>query len=106
MLKYRNKPTTVDNIRFASQKEANRYCELKLLLAAGEIRDLEVHPVFPLVVNGQRVCTYIADFRYHKKGTYGKAVVEDVKSKATRTAAYMIKKKLLKAVMAIDVTEV
>ena len=30
-LKYRNEPTSVDGIRFASKKEAWRYGELKLL---------------------------------------------------------------------------
>jgi hypothetical protein len=62
--KYAAIPTIVDGIRFASKKEARRYTELKLLERAGEITCLELQPKFPCVVNGKKVCTYIADFAY------------------------------------------
>lgn len=38
-LKYHNQKTVVDGRMFDSQKEANYYCELKLLKQAGEITD-------------------------------------------------------------------
>lgn len=97
-------PTVVDNIRFASKNEANRYFELKVLLRAGEIADLKVQPRFPLVVNGHKVCVYVADFAYRDRA--GALVVEDVKSKPTMTPAYRLKKKLLQALEGITVQEV
>ena len=39
--KYGNKKTVVDGIAFDSQKEANRYCELKLLWRGHEIDNLK-----------------------------------------------------------------
>lgn len=46
--KYHAQPTMVDGVRFASKAEARRYRELKLLVKAGEIEDLELQPRFPL----------------------------------------------------------
>lgn len=92
--KYNAQRTTVDGITFASKKEAGRIGELKLLERAGHIRNLELQPKFPLVVNGVKVCTYIADAAYFEKNA---RVVEDVKSGPTKTPAYRIKRKLLLA---------
>lgn len=103
--KYGNVRTEVDGISFDSKKEAKRYSELKLLERAGHIRDLELQPMFPMVINGHLVCTYIADFAYLVPN--GSRVVEDVKSPATRSeAAYRIKNKLMRAIHKIDVMEV
>ena len=102
MNKYRNKITLLDGIKFRSQREAVRYAELKLLERAKKIMKLECQPKFPLLVNGEKVCIYIADFRYETKDK--NRVVEDVKG--MRTALYLIKKKLLKACYGIDVIEV
>jgi hypothetical protein len=76
--KYRAKPTIVDGVRFASQAEARHYAELKLREKAGEIKNLELQPKFPLMVSGQKVGTYIADFRY-REGPKGVLRVVDVK---------------------------
>ena len=98
MNKYFAKKTVVDNIEFASKKEARRYSELKLLHLANEISDLTVQPKFLLQEkfkkNGihYRAIKYIGDFMYKNKD--GKYIVEDVKSKITKTDVYMIKKKL------------
>ena len=101
-LKYRAQPTTVDGIRFASKREAARYCELRLMERAGHIRNLELQPRYPMVVNGLTVCVYVADFRY--VAADGRAVVEDVKG--VRTPAYVIKAKLMKALHGVEVSEV
>lgn len=101
--KYRNKPVTIDGHKFASRAEARRYNELKLFQFAGQLTNLELQPKFPLVLNGQLVCTYIADFSYRQRGY---RIVEDVKSKGTRTPQYRIKVKLLRALMGIEVREV
>ena len=57
------------------------------------IYDLEIHPVFPLLVNGIKIGRYTADFKY--KNANGEEVVEDVKSKITKTRDYMLRKKIL-----------
>lgn len=63
MSKYNNKKTIVDGITFDSIKESNRYIELKALERIGEIKDLELQPVFKyLSEDGKRVLfKYIAD---------------------------------------------
>jgi|TARA_Y100000033_G_C2690223_1_gene83364 hypothetical protein len=66
--------------------------ELEILLRAREISDLEVHPKFDLMVNGVKIGRYTADFRY-KKGS--DVIVEDVKSRATKTRDYVLRKKIL-----------
>ena len=68
--KYNNIKTEIDGITFDSKKEANRYCELVLLKKAGAIKDLETQPKFPLYVNTNKVCSYIADFRYFDIGKH------------------------------------
>ena len=97
--KYGNKKVIVDGIAFDSKKEANRWCELKLMEKAGIISDLERQVEYELIpsqrINGkvvERACAYIADFRYKQNG---EVIVEDTKSPATRTKDYIIKRKLL-----------
>lgn len=92
--KYRNIPVTIDGHRFPSEHEGYRYNELKLMLRAGEIRKLELQPVFVLQSGKNVTIKYIADFRYIEVRT-DHEVVEDVKSKGTTTAVYKLKKKLL-----------
>ena len=101
--KYHAIPTEVDGILFASRLEARRYSELRLMGQAGEIRDLELQPRYPIRINGQLVCTYVADFRYFDVQR-NREVVEDVKG--VRTREFVLKKKLVKAVYGIDIEEV
>lgn len=105
-LKYGNKKTEIDGIKFDSKKEAKRYGELMMMLKVGEIGLLERQVVFELKVEGKRVCKYIADFAYTVQET-GLKVVEDVKSVATRKLPlYMLKKKLMKQVHGIEIKEI
>jgi len=96
--KYRNKNITIDRHTFPSMKEANRYCELKILVKAGEISDLILQPSFiicPSVVwNGKKLAArkYIADFQYSIGGLKSLKIVEDVKG--MRTAVYILKRSL------------
>lgn len=90
--KYRNKPIVVAGIRFASQAEAKRHLELRLLERAGTIKALQRQPRFPLVVSGKTICTYVGDF-YYREGD--KECVEDVKG--FETALFKIKAKLFHA---------
>ena len=72
MNKYGNRKVVIDGIEFMSQKEGNRYCELKLLQRAGEISNLRLQPKFILQEgfkkNGKtyQAITYIADFSYYR----------------------------------------
>jgi len=103
--KYRVSPKedrTLDGIVFASKREMQRYAELKELERQGVIRDLVRQPRFPLEVNGQEVCKYVADFCYVDSDD--KTVVED--AKGVRTPIYKLKLKLLEAVHGIEVHEV
>lgn len=70
MNKYRNKKVIVDDYIFDSIQESKRYKELKLLLRAGEISNLQLQPRFLLQEgfkkNGRtyRKIEYVADFMY------------------------------------------
>lgn len=112
MSKYKSKKTIVDGIEFDSRKEANRYCELKLLQRAGKIQNLELQKAFELIPaqreriinpnNGEvkkgkvieRAVTYVADFVYTENG---RIIVEDVKGYkgGGAYAVFTVKRKLL-----------
>lgn len=93
--KYHNKKTTLDGITFDSQREANRYAELRMLERAGMIHELELQPRFEIVPTVKwegktyRKREYVADFRYWEDGRH---VVEDVKG--YRNALYLLKRQL------------
>lgn len=111
--KYHAKPTVIDGVRFASQKEARRYQELKILERAGKIQDLRLQPEYPLHVvkiyrNGwpieiATVAKYIGDFEYTDCQT-GEIITEDVKG--MRTSVYALKRKLVAAIHGITIAEI
>jgi hypothetical protein len=104
--KYHNIPTkTADGILHDSRKEARRWCELKLLEKAGKITDLQRQVPFELIPKqeGERACTYVADFVYHNAKD-GKKVVEDTKGKKTKD--YVIKRKLMLYIHGIKIHEI
>lgn len=110
--KYHNQPCEVDGIKFDSKKEARRYRELMAFLRAGKIRDLKLQPQFTLqesykTPEGKRVqaIRYVADFSYFDCDL-DKDVVEDVKSKATKTREYEMKRKLMLDRFGIEIREV
>lgn len=105
--KYGAKRTKVGGVTFASKKEARRYSELKLLELAGEISILQTQKTYRLEVNGTLICKYIADFWYReRKNAQWVPIVEDVKGgSATKTDAYIIKRKLMKAIHGIEIRE-
>lgn len=109
MSKYFSKKVIVNNIKFDSKKEANRYIELKLLLDAGEIKDLELQKEFILQdsfkINKKtrRKITYKADFTYITTSD-DKLHVEDVKG--FKTDVYLLKKKLFEYKYGIELEEI
>ena len=107
-------------ITFDSQKEARRYDELLLMQQAGRIQGLRLQPQYTLqesyvTPEGERIraIRYVADFDYYEwrlwPGEVNKSwykVVEDVKSTATRTREYELKKKLMAERRGIRIREV
>lgn len=118
--KYHNHPTERVTaagavIHFDSQREARRYDELLTWLNAGAIQDLRLQVDFTLQeaytdLQGCRIraIRYRADFTYYRpaEGLSQVLVVEDVKSRATRTKEYLLKRKLMKDRFGIDIVEV
>ena len=97
--KFKNKKTEIDGHRFDSKAEARRYEELKILAQTHKIEELCLQVPFELIPsqyeNGrciERSCKFVADFTYMENG---QLIVEDVKSLATITPAYIIKRKLM-----------
>ena len=95
--KYHSRKVTLDGITFDSQREANRYAELKMLERAGCISNLRLQVKYAIVEphkredgTTERGAFYIADFAY-----FGgeKEVVED--AKGYRTPEYILKRKLM-----------
>lgn len=127
--KYRAKKTEVDGITFDSMKEAKRYQELKILEAAGQIKDLRLQVPYELIpamrepdtigkrggkIKGkliERAVIYKADFVYLEKldipfsdQEKWEEVVEDVKG--MRTKEYILKRKLMLYRYGIRIREV
>ena len=130
--KYHNSPTeritpSGNVLHFDSQKEARRYDTLISLQNQGQIRDLRMQVDFTLQEaytdqEGRRVraIRYRADFTYKQRDQVEESlaaskgwpceswrlVVEDVKSRPTRTRDYINKRKMMKDRFGIDITEV
>lgn len=119
--KYNNLKSYRDGIAFDSKREAIRYTQLKLLLDAGEISDLERQVKFVLIPTQrepdiigprggrkpgkliEKECFYMADFVYIDNKT-GEKVIED--TKGMRTPDYLIKRKLMLKVHGIRIREI
>lgn len=103
--KYRNKRIYVNGEKFDSMKEYRRYQDLRLMECMGEISHLKRQIPFTLFRKSKygREIKYIADFTYLQNGKY---VVEDVKSLATKTPLYRLKKRILAEHTGIIIKEV
>ena len=110
-MKYHNKKTVIDGIKFDSKREATRYVELMLLQKSGKITGLVMQQPFELApavkFSDERrkkpALRYIADFVYTCMETQ-KIVVEDVKSSATAALAeFRTKRHLMLALRGIEV---
>ena len=101
--KYGNRRVFEYGYWFDSLREAKRYGELLLLQKAGKIGTLLRQTPFAIRVEGELICTYIADFVYVDLEA-DRRTLEDVKG--VRTEVYKLKKKLMKAVYGIEIKEV
>lgn len=97
--KFKNKKTEIDGHKFDSKAESRRYLELKNLAQTHKIQDLRLQVPFELIpsqyLDGkcvERSVKFVADFTYKENGSL---VVEDVKSPATITPVYIVKRKML-----------
>ena len=109
--KFGNQKVQVDGIWFDSKKESAHYLLLKMRERLKEIDGLELQPVFPIYIDtpdrGRIVCgNFTADFRYweHYCGKDTLRVI-DVKSPASKTEAYQLRKKLVEAIYNIEIIE-
>ena len=100
--KYHNKKTVIDGITFASTKEAQYYCELKLKIRAGMVVRFDRQVKYPVIANGARICAYFADFVVYYPD--GKTEIIDVKG--MRTDVYKLKKRLVEAIYCVKIKEV
>ena len=119
--KYGNKKAKHNGMIFESRRERNRYIILSALQRAGEISDLRMQVSFELIPAVyetvekqlktkvkmvercvQKATHYIADFVYKDKD--GNIVVED--SKGMKTKEYILKKKMMRAFLGIEIKEV
>lgn len=98
--KYGARKTIVDGITFASAKEARRYSELKLLEKAGVIRNLELQSKFPIIINGIKCFSWLADFVYFEGDD---RIIEDCKG--FRTPMYRLKRKCVIAMYGVKILE-
>lgn len=96
--KFHAQKTVVGSVSYDSKKESRRAVELEYLQRAGKIKNLERQKRFILqeeFINNEgkkiRPISYLADYYYEQNG---QKIVEDVKSPATRTPVYLLKKKL------------
>lgn len=107
MNKYHAKKIVIDGIEFDSRREANRYAELMVMQRAGLISDLQRQEEFVLIPKHgkERAAKYHADFSYIDTAT-GNKVVEDVKSRATKTKDYILRRKLMNWRFDIEIQEV
>ena len=108
--KYHSHKFCEDGYIFDSRKEANHFKDLQVLEKVGAITDLQRQVKYELIPTQkekgkktERACVYYADFVYKKNG---KTIVEDVKSPATKTPVYVIKRKLMREKYGIEIQEV
>ena len=107
--KYGNHKVEADGLKFDSKAEYRRWCQLKILVKAKEISQLQRQVPYELVPamkapdgTNLRPVAYIADMTYLDRS--GALVVEDVKGVSTQE--YRTKKKLMLAVHGIWVREI
>ena len=97
--KYRAVKMTLDGVRFDSKREALEYARLKMLQGAKLITNLERQTVFPIEINGKRVCEYRADFTWTDETGARRAI--DIKGFDTPVSR--LKRKLVEAVHGIEI---
>ncbi|TCV66302.1 DUF1064 domain-containing protein [Neorhizobium sp. S3-V5DH] len=99
--KFGAKKTVVDGVTFDSKRESEVYSDLLNLHRAGEISGLVRQRAFNLIVEGQIIGRYTADFAFIDHREDGRFRVVDVKGVITRDFRRV--QKIIKAIYNIDV---
>jgi hypothetical protein len=104
--KYKSKITEYKGVKYHSKKEAKYAMNLDLLQQSGSVEYWKGQITMQITVNGEKICKYICDF--FVKFTDGTTSYVDVKGMKTGAAYEMfkLKKKLVKATLGIEITEV
>lgn len=106
--KWHNIRVEIDGKKFQSKKEARYYGQLVLQKKMNMIQDFACQVRFPLLMNGEKLTTYIADFVVKEKD--GSKKVIDVKGSRDRKSPvyrlFLLKKKLMKHLVNVEVEEV
>ena len=100
--KYGNRITKTKEGSFASKREHERWCELRLMERAKEITNLRRQVRYRLESGGTYFGLYIADAVYFDAKT-GKEIVED--SKGCLTATYLKARRLMLEIHGIEILE-
>ena len=107
---------STDGIMFDSKKERDRWEELRILAATGQISNLQRQVKYELIPNqrgadgkiAERAVSYIADFVYTDSA--GNQIVEDVKGyrnpQSAGYAKFVIKRKMFRWFYGIAIKEV
>lgn len=97
-MKYHNKITYIDNIRFSSRKEAMHYVYLRELERKGTIKNLQLQTKLDFRIDDKKIFTYKPDFEYDDE--FGHHYI-DVKGVSTQL--FRLKKKLIEAYYKIQI---
>lgn len=98
--KYGAVRTVVDGYAFDSQAEATDYINLKTLRSAGKIKDLTLHPKFPIYIANKltdamtKVCDVELDFMFFD---IEKKAIRIVDRKGRDNALSKLKRKMIEA---------
>lgn len=103
--KHKSVGSRYDGKFFRSRAERERYKVLRHRQREGIISGVTCQPRFKIVhpVTREYICTYVGDFEYFVADT-GEIVIEDVKGQVLET--YKLKKKMMRVLLGIDITEV
>ncbi len=98
---------SLDGFTFHSEREVQRYLELRDLFYAGIISGLVVHPEFPIVINGVDIEeVYFASFAYREVAN-GMQRYENVESRVTQVSkVYRLKKVITEVLYQVCIAEV
>lgn len=107
--KYKAKPTILaldsGEARFDSKHEATVYQKLAILERANRIRNLKRQVRLACLVNGAKVCDYVADFTFEEDTGGGNWAYVVADAKGYRTPMYRLKKKLVLACLGLEIRE-
>jgi hypothetical protein len=107
--KFGAKKTIIGDLKFDSKKEADYYCLLELQKKAKNederVLDIQLHPRFDMIVNGENCGFYKADFAV----TYANGVQKIIDVKGLKEGSayqlFRLKKKIVEALYNITIIE-